>query len=70
VRPRSFAYRSSGTNHSAKSTRFWSIERFWLRPTKPQTASVPSSTAASITRFMNSCFLPRTAASSCSMLSK
>ena len=30
--------------------------RCWLRPTKPQTASTPSSTAASNTRSMNSCF--------------
>ena len=30
--------------------------RCWLRPTKPQTASTPSSAAASNTRSMNSCF--------------
>ena len=30
--------------------------RCWLRPTKPQTASTPSSAAASNTRSMKSCF--------------
>ncbi len=54
----------------AKSTRFWSMLNDWLRPTKPQTASTPRSTAASMTRSMKACFLRRTAGSSCSMLSK
>ena len=31
----------------------------WLRPTNPQTASTPSSTAASNTRSMKSCFFFR-----------
>ena len=33
----------------------------WLRPTKPQTASTPSSAAASNTRSMKSCFFCRIA---------
>ena len=46
------------------------MESDWLRPTKPQTASTPRSTAASITRSMKSCFFRRMAGSSWSMLSK
>ena len=33
--------------------------RCWLRPTKPQTASTPSSAAASNTRSRKSCFFRR-----------
>jgi hypothetical protein len=61
---------SSGTKLSSKSLRFWSIERAWLRPTKPQTASTPRRLAVSKTRRMKSCFFFRIFGSSWSMLSK
>ena len=66
----SYQWTVNGMNTCSKSMRFSSMLCWWLRPTKPQTASTPSSTAASNVRSMNSCFFCRTAGSWCSRLSK
>ena len=40
----------------SNSIRFWSIDLVWSRPTNPQTARTPNSSAASIVDIMKSTF--------------